>query len=251
MPKDAIGRGEKRCDNPATIASAYVKRMLTRLRKPGFLIAMTALHGSLLASSMSEGKEVDAVFISECVLAPSSEFRANRHFLEGATPPKLQISWIGSNFKKVMLKKNEGPLGRRSVAFYGLKASLSTRDIADALNDKIDVALHDVWQFLSAQPTGGPGVLRTDSVPNLFFVRDGNGKRWAVDAVWGGAGWEIGASRADGRYAWTAGSQIALPPGVRHPLGPVIARGRADITGSNPPQRFGDVSVQGMACRLR
>jgi hypothetical protein len=56
-------------------------------------------------------------------------------------------------------------------------------------------SLHSVWALLSRQSHGERGLLRTDGVPNVFYVRDDVSRIWAVDAVWSGAGWEVGASR--------------------------------------------------------
>ena len=57
---------------------------------------------------------------------------------------------------------------------------------------------------LERQAHGQDGPLRTDARPNVFYVRDVQNVLWAVDVVWGGAGWEIGASPLDDRRLWDA-----------------------------------------------
>ena len=58
------------------------------------------------------------------------------------------------------------------------------------------------------QASGEPGALQTNSTPNIFFVRDGAGQLGVVDAIWGGAGWEIGASPFGDKRAWSVGTRV-------------------------------------------
>jgi hypothetical protein len=64
------------------------------------------------------------------------------------------------------------------------------------------------WCLLKLQANGEDGALQTNAFPNIFFVRDVTGVLGAVDALWAGAGWEIGASPVEGQREWPSGSRV-------------------------------------------
>jgi hypothetical protein len=70
-----------------------------------------------------------------------------------------------------------------------------------------ETRLADLWCLLKSQANGETGVL-VNAVPNVFYVRDYTGILGAIDVVWGGAGWEIGASPADGDRQWPSGTRV-------------------------------------------
>jgi hypothetical protein len=71
--------------------------------------------------------------------------------------------------------------------------------------------LADVWCLLRRQANGEDGALQTNSVPTIFFVRDGTGELGVVDLVWGGAGWEIGASPVGDKRTRSRGRHGSFP----------------------------------------
>jgi len=87
------------------------------------------------------------------------------------------------------------------------RTSTSIQIIAE-LHDRHETQLADVWCFLKLQAAGGKGALQTSALPNIFFVRDVTGELGAVDAVWGGAGWEIGASPMGSQRQWPSGARV-------------------------------------------
>jgi hypothetical protein len=91
---------------------------------------------------------------------------------------------------------------------HALNRASSDDQIIAELHDRRETRLADVWCFLKLQANGEGGALQTNAVPNIFFVRDATGQLGAVDAVWGGAGWEIGASPVGRQRQWPAGSRI-------------------------------------------
>jgi hypothetical protein len=130
------------------------------------------------------------------------QFFAAEHLRQWQPVGRLQITWIGSNFEKHLLGKVEGHAPARELDVYKLKQFAHGNAIVKDIGGSVEVTLHDVWVLLKRQSHGENGLLRTDARPNVFFVRGSRGRLWAVDAVWGGAGWEIGASRLDNPRLW-------------------------------------------------
>ncbi len=95
-----------------------------------------------------------------------------------------------------------------SFQTYVLNASSSDRDILAKLGQGHESSLVDVWCLLRQQPNGNSGALQTNSTPNIFFVRDVAGELGVVDAIWGGAGWEIGASPVGDKPRWSSGTRV-------------------------------------------
>lgn len=140
----------------------------------------------------------------------TERFVAAEHFREALSPSvAVKISWLGAMFRRRVLSKIEddgdgGALLRR----FTLRRSSQSAGIVAELNIHHETKLADVWCLLSRQPNGEPGVLLTNAIPNIFYVRDSDDALRAVDAVWAGAGWEIGASAIDGSHQWPSGSQV-------------------------------------------
>jgi hypothetical protein len=119
-----------------------------------------------------------------------------QHFIEGRPARELQITWMGSNFRHHFLAKVEPQVGSQVLEVYRLQEPANDQAILDRMGSNDPIAsLHDLWVLLSNQSHGEPGPLRADGIPNVLYVRDDAGRSWAVDSVWSGAGWEVGASR--------------------------------------------------------
>jgi len=134
-------------------------------------------------------------FLADADIPPSVGFIAKQHFVQDRPPRELQITWIGSNFRHHFLSDVEPQQAGRILDVYQLRDPSNDQAILESIGMDPETNLHDVWALLSKQSHGETGPLRTDGVPNVFYVRDGMGKTWAVDSVWSGAGWEMGASR--------------------------------------------------------
>ena len=118
---------------------------------------------------------------------------AREHFKEDITPAAdVKISWLGASFVRRFAVKVEAA-GVTLLQAYLLRSPPNDRDIIAELGNRHETSLADVWCFLRQQAKGEGGALQTNSV-YIFFVRDGAGELGVVDTVWGGAGWEVGAS---------------------------------------------------------
>lgn len=137
-------------------------------------------------------------------------FIAAEHFREALSPSVVvKIAWLGAMFRQRFLNKVEDDRGGGALLRrFALRRSSQSAGIVAELTIHHETRLADVWCLLSRQPNGEPGVLLTDAIPNIFYIRDADDALRAVDAVWSGAGWEIGASAVDGSYLWPPGSLV-------------------------------------------
>ena len=152
------------------------------------LLQITAIECSL---DLKSGEPLDPPSTATIQLA--EQFMAREHFKEDITPAAdVKISWLGASFVRRFAVKVEAA-GVTSLQAYLLRSPSNDRDIIAELGNRHETSLADVWCFLRQQAKGEGGALQTNSV-NIFFVRDGAGELGVVDTVWGGAGWEVGAS---------------------------------------------------------
>jgi hypothetical protein len=136
------------------------------------------------------------------------QFVAREHFREDIAPTAdVKISWLGATFVRRFAMKVEAA-GITSLQTYFLKGPSNNTEIIAELGNDHETNLADVWCLLRLQAKGEDGALQTNSVPNIFFVRDGTGELGVVDAVWGGAGWEIGASPVGDKRIWSSGTRV-------------------------------------------
>jgi len=137
------------------------------------------------------------------------KFLAGEHFKENITPSAdVRIAWLGATFMRRFVTKIEDAGSETTIQFHTLLRLSRDRHIIDGLDDRHETRLIDLWCLLRMQAHGEPGALLIDAVPNIFYVRDSSGVLSAVDAVWGGAGWEIGASPVDGERMWPVGARV-------------------------------------------
>jgi hypothetical protein len=144
---------------------------------------------------------------STSAIPQTEQFVAREHFKEDIAPTAgVKISWLGATFIRRFAAKVEAA-GVTSLQTYILKNPSNDRAIIAELGNRHETKLADVWCLLGLQAKGEDGALQTNSVPNIFFVRDGAGELGVVDAVWGGAGWEIGASPVGDKRTWPSGTR--------------------------------------------
>ncbi|MBB4372029.1 hypothetical protein GGD63_004833 [Bradyrhizobium sp. cir1] len=145
---------------------------------------------------------------STAAIPVAESFVASEHFREDITPnAPVKISWLGATFARRFAVKVE-TTDDTSLQTHVLNNPVNAAQIADELGARAESKLADIWCLLKLQANGESGALQTSSAPNLFFVRDGAGDLGVVDALWGGAGWEIGASPLRNPRAWTPGTRV-------------------------------------------
>jgi len=141
--------------------------------------------------------------------AISPKFIASQRFRENTSPAaEVKISWLGATFMRRFAVKIEDDANDVALQIHALNKASSDNQLIAELHDRYETRLAEVWCFLKLQASGQAGALQTNAVPNIFFVRDAAGELAAVDAIWGGAGWEIGASPVAGQRQWPSGSRV-------------------------------------------
>jgi hypothetical protein len=141
-------------------------------------------------------------------LPGSDKFPASEHFREDISARSaVRIAWLGATFTQRFVSMVEDAPARATLQAFGVSRPARVAEIAAALGDRRETRLSELWCLLARQPNGESGLLLTTSAPNLFFIRDGGGRLWTIDALWGGAGWEIGASSIDADHQWPAALQ--------------------------------------------
>lgn len=139
----------------------------------------------------------------------TQRFVAARNFREStARDAPVKIVWLGRNFRRHFLSKIEEHVRPAEIGIHRLSRSARDGAIIADIGERHETRLAHLWRLLMRQPNGERGPLATDAVPNVFYIRDAEGTLWAVDAVWSGAGWEIGASAIDDPRPWGSGRQI-------------------------------------------
>ena len=139
----------------------------------------------------------------------SEKFAAGAHFKENISPTaEVRISWLGATFMRRFAVKVEYGIDDVTLRTYVLIRSSANSQIIAELDVRHETKLADLWCLLRLQARGEAGALQTNAVPNIFFVRDAAGALGAVDAIWAGAGWEIGASEVEGPRQWPSGSRV-------------------------------------------
>ncbi len=139
----------------------------------------------------------------------SFKFIASERFRENTSPTaEVRISWLGATLKRRFAVKIEDHTNGVTLQIHALNRASSDNQMIAELHDRHETRLADVWCFLKLQANGEDGALQTNAAPNIFFVRDATGELGAVDTVWSGAGWEIGASPVGGERQWPSGSRV-------------------------------------------
>ncbi|WP_244443415.1 hypothetical protein [Bradyrhizobium sp. Ai1a-2] len=135
-------------------------------------------------------------------------FVAREHFKEDITPTaRVRISWLGAMFMRRFAVKFETAVNR-CLQIHILKDPSNNNAIVGELGIPDGTKLADLWRLLELQANGESGALQTNSAPNIFFVRDDKGDLGVVDVLWGGAGWEIGASPIGNQRTWPRGTRV-------------------------------------------
>jgi hypothetical protein len=172
--------------------------------------ALEALVAGPKVSCSPHGAPAEPADIPATSALPHTEkFIAGEHFRQNISPAaEARISWLGAAFASRFAAKIEDDPDDVTLQTYALNRASSNIEIIGELDDHLETKLSDLWCLLKLQAGGEDGALQTNAVPNIFFVRDAAGVLGAVDAIWAGAGWEIGASPLEGQRQWPSGSRV-------------------------------------------
>ncbi|HEX7921686.1 MAG TPA: hypothetical protein VF583_12085 [Bradyrhizobium sp.] len=176
----------------------------TKPNQPG-----SAAGADRVACSLQPKAEEPSDPSSTSAIPRPEKFVARDHFKENiASSAPVKISWLGATFAQRFTSKVEDETGGASLQSYVLSTASSDKDILAKLGPSHESRLADVWCRLQQQPNGNGGPLEINAKPNVFYVRDIAGELGAVDVLWGGVGWEIGASPVGDKPRWPAGTRV-------------------------------------------
>lgn len=172
--------------------------------RPGSVVAVDRV-----ACSLQPRPEEPSDPSSTSAIPHAEKFIAREHFKEDiASSAPVKISWLGATFAHRFANKVEDDIGGASLQTFVLSAASSDKEILAKLGQSHESRLADVWCALRRQPNGSNGPLEINAKPNVFYVRDSAGELGAVDVLWGGVGWEIGASPVGDKPRWPSGTRV-------------------------------------------
>jgi hypothetical protein len=167
------------------------------------------VHGPRVTCSQHEAAPGPLDPPTTSALPHHGEFVAGKYFKENISPAaEVRISWLGATFMRHFAVKVEDNTDDVTLQTYTLSKASTGGQIVIEFDDHHETKLADLWCLLKLQANGEDGALQTNAVPNIFFVRNATGMLGAVDALWAGAGWEIGASPVEGQREWPSGSRV-------------------------------------------
>lgn len=185
-----------------------------------FAFALPPAHRSSKAQDAADGQLVSSGPLVSCAMrqgtgdppttsSASPRFVAGEYFIENIIgDATVRILWIGATFRERFVTRIEDRRDDINLRPFELRAPLLSREIVARLGEAAETSLGDLWCLLAQQPAGEAGVLAIGGPHNLFYMRDDAGTLYMIDAVWGGAGWEIGASRLDRDMPWPVRSRV-------------------------------------------
>lgn len=140
-------------------------------------------------------------------------FFAKNHFTETARgDAALKLAYISESFKNDFLAFEVPPEPQVEYAVYELNKRLVAKRILKVLGGetKAEISIASFCTLLEAQGRGEPGVLFTDGLHNLAFVRNAKGSLCNIEAVYGadGNGWSLRNHANGPESGWPAGSRI-------------------------------------------
>lgn len=131
--------------------------------------------------------------------AVHSQFVARKHFQRAMAPAAaVRITWLGAAFSEHFVTKIEPDRGSPLLRAHIVRRATRDIEIIAELGTRHETMLGDLWCLLRLQSRGEAGLLRTDAKPNILYIRSASGPLFTIDALWGGAGWELGASTTEG-----------------------------------------------------
>ncbi len=135
----------------------------------------------------------------------AKEFIAKKKYVvDTGENARVRISYLGDNFKKVMLPKKEQDIAEGELKLKKLHTgSLDAPIIVELGGEKkAEISLCEFYETLAHKQA-----IR-DFTWVVAYIRDVDGILWAVSAGWSGGGWDVEARSVAYPYGWDAGSEF-------------------------------------------
>lgn len=115
---------------------------------------------------------------------------------------RVRISYLGNNFKKVMLPKTELDIAEMQLRLSKLKQASLDSPIVTELGDRAEISLHSFYETLAHKQA------TRDYTWVVGYVRGIDGNLWAVFAFWYGDGWYVYARSVGYPLRWSVGPEF-------------------------------------------
>ncbi|MEK7552178.1 MAG: hypothetical protein AAB534_02055 [Patescibacteria group bacterium] len=139
----------------------------------------------------------------------------------------VKISDIGSNFTSYFLSGEgeiEDPIMEQSIRCHKLLQASPDGPIIKELGGKAEAetTLFELFSLLEMQGNGEDGVLLTNGLSDIFYIRDQTGLLRVVDVYWLVIGWHVCASSVEDSCEWGDGFYV-FSRNVLSPSEPVVS----------------------------
>lgn len=142
-------------------------------------------------------------------VAAIESFKAADHFKVDTKKAATRIYYLGDNFKKHFGRKEEGASEATEIKVHKLLEGSLDAPIITELGQTCEITLGQFFTLLSKQGKGESGPLLTNGWANIAYIRDDEGKLWAVSAYWNaGYGWLVEAYSVEYPTRWGDGDRV-------------------------------------------
>ena len=128
---------------------------------------------------------------------------------------KVRIQYLLDDFQKWFLNKVEVEenIPETVLSSHKFLNHLLDSEIISALGGEkcVETKLAHVYNLMSRQPNGETGLLLTNDLVSIFYVRDKNGILRTVSVRWSGHGWCLFANPVDYPHGWYAQRYVLSP----------------------------------------
>ena len=146
--------------------------------------------------------------------ATTGEFSAQKNFVVNVSDnAEVKIYQLSTKFKELFLDDVVGAETqqiKRKLHCNEFTKNLSDESIIAQLggDKKAETFLLDVFACMKMQGKGEQGILLTNGLPNIFYVRDTDGVLHSVRLFWNTYGWFLSAGKLGHPGGWDRGCRV-------------------------------------------
>ncbi|MDD2657106.1 MAG: hypothetical protein PHD04_00370 [Candidatus Pacebacteria bacterium] len=146
----------------------------------------------------------------DAVFNAAEKFREDGRIGREITIDGVRIVYLGFDFKDIFLGKTKASIA--SATLHILEKGHAP--ILAPVGGASETTLAHLWERLKRQGAGQEGELLVKGSKNIAYIRDANGRLWAVDVHWSGGhpGWCFETHPVDIPGDWDSRDKI-VPPG--------------------------------------
>ena len=179
--------------------------------KEAIALCISAITNRVKAAAQTIVALLGEIIATAVIPATTEKFITKDKFkVDTSKKAKVNISYLGDNFKSWFLGKVENPFPGSTL--YGRQLNQNSVDgpILAELGgqEKAETSLNEIYAMMESQPNGESGDLLNNGWANIFYVMDISGTLRAVSVYWNDDGWHVYASSVEGPGEWNAGGRV-------------------------------------------